>query len=51
MVEKVTHPSVVATAAAGAGLALASTQADVPWWLWAAWATLGVLAIAQAVRS
>lgn len=51
MVEKFTHPSVLATAAAGGALAVAATQTDVPWWLWAAWVALGAVAVAQAVRS
>lgn len=51
MVQRFTHPSVLATAAAGGVLAAAATQTDVPWWLWATWAALGAVAVTQAVRS
>jgi hypothetical protein len=50
MVEKLTHPSVLATAGAGVVLVAASTVTDVPWWLWAAWAALGAMSVGQAVR-
>lgn len=45
-----THPSVLSSATAGTVIALANTQATVPWWLWTAWAGLTALAIRQAVR-
>lgn len=51
MVEKLTHPSVLATAAAGVVLAVLQAGQGVPWWLWAAWAALGAVAVAQAARA
>lgn len=50
MLQRLTHPSILATASAGTLLALASTQTDVPWWLWATWAALGAVAVTQAAR-
>lgn len=51
MVEKLTHPSVLATAAAGVGLAALSAGPGLPWWAWLPWAALGVVAVRQAARA
>ena len=44
------HPSVVASVGAAGVLAVATAGADVPTWLWAAWAVLAAVAAAQVVR-
>lgn len=51
MTQRLTHPSVLASATAGTALALAATQTDVPVWLWAAWAALTAIAVTQAARA
>lgn len=51
MIEKLTHPSILATVSAGTVLALTNTVTDVPWWMWATWAALGLVAVGQAARS
>lgn len=50
MVEKLTHPSVLATAGVGVVLAALSAGPGLPWWMWAAWAALGAVAVGQAAR-
>lgn len=51
MTHKLTHPSVLASAATGATLAVLSTQRPLPVWLWLAWGALSAVSIVQAARS
>lgn len=50
MVNRLTHPSVLASAATGVTLAVVSTVHPLPWWIWGAWAALTAVSIAQAAR-
>lgn len=51
MTEKLTHPSVLATAVTGVVLAALQAGPGLPWWTWAAWAVLGCVAVGQAARA
>lgn len=51
MARRITHPSVLASAAAGSTLAVLSTQRSLPAWLWLVWLFLTTVAMLQAVRS
>lgn len=46
-----THPSVVASAAAGCTLGAVSIARPLPWWVWGAWAALTVVSLVQARRA
>lgn len=50
MITKKIHPSLVASAIAGALLLTLNTVSPLPWLAWAVWGALTVIAIIQAVR-
>lgn len=51
MLRRVTRdPAVLTSATAGLVLAAAAAAGVSHWWLWAAWAVLGCIALAQSTR-